>query len=372
MKLPAYQHLSEEQDRVLNIPLDKNCLVSGAPGTGKTLIALYRAQMLRKKRNVRRTLFLVYNRTLRMYLADALEEVGLTEDEARTVISWGYSLSRKVNREAPPAPPANPRQIDWLSFLERLPDPLPAIAKVDHVVLDEAQDFDPIFFRLIKMMAPGYTIFADENQRITATNSTLEDIRKICKVDEYRLSRNYRNTAEIHDVATRYYCGLPTGKAERPTRRGQKPAVFSHRSIESQISQILRYEQTHPSHEIGVLVPRVKLVHEFVKQLRDCTNQVQFITADMPKDEIKPFRGPGVRVLAYPSAKGLEFDAVFLPCLDQVTVSKQQPDTLMQFYVLTTRARDELYLLYSRDGSERDPTALSILDDDLVVRREIP
>jgi Cdc6-like AAA superfamily ATPase len=65
MKLPSYQDLSKEQDRINNLPLEGSYLVTGPPGTGKTVMALYRAQML-SKRNAKAQL-LMYSRLLSQY-----------------------------------------------------------------------------------------------------------------------------------------------------------------------------------------------------------------------------------------------------------------------------------------------------------------
>lgn len=42
-KLPKYSDLTNEQRIIVNLPLDKNHLVTGAPGTGKSVIAIYSA-----------------------------------------------------------------------------------------------------------------------------------------------------------------------------------------------------------------------------------------------------------------------------------------------------------------------------------------
>ena len=48
MRLPTYDELAsvEEQLQVLERPLDRSLFVAGPPGSGKTVLALQRAQML--------------------------------------------------------------------------------------------------------------------------------------------------------------------------------------------------------------------------------------------------------------------------------------------------------------------------------------
>ena len=78
------------------------------------------------------------------------------------------------------------------------------------------------------------------------------------------------------------------------------------------------------------------------------------------------FSEPGVLVVNYPSAKGLEFDIVVIPELQTVTLDVRNPETRMLFYVLLSRARDELYLCYSGSG---EPPLIADLPEELVSRR---
>ena len=57
------------------------------------------------------------------------------------------------------------------------------------------------------------------------------------------------------------------------------------------------------------------------------------------------FRQHGIRILSYASAKGLEFDTVFLPELDTRVTDPDSDFEKMRFYVLCSRAREELFLL---------------------------
>ncbi len=73
------------------------------------------------------------------------------------------------------------------------------------------------------------------------------------------------------------------------------------------------------------------------------------------KAEQLDFDAPGVKVITYASAKGLEFDTVFLPELQVHDGDLTSPDLRMRMYVMLSRARDNLYLdLFGRGASFHD------------------
>ena len=61
-ELPRLVDLTDDQLTILNASYDKNMIVSGAPGTGKSVLAIYRAADLSKHN--KRTLLLIYNKPL--------------------------------------------------------------------------------------------------------------------------------------------------------------------------------------------------------------------------------------------------------------------------------------------------------------------
>ena len=64
-------------------------------------------------------------------------------------------------------------------------------------------------------------------------------------------------------------------------------------------------------------------------------------------------------VVAKASCKGLEFDAVFIPDLQEVAVDPSSIDEFrMEMYVMTSRARSRLFLLLTN----QDDSDLQILD----------
>src|SRR5262245_60215344 len=116
MRLPAYQALSKEQDRINGLPLSGNFLVSGPPGTGKTVMAIYRASLLNKK--MRRATLLMYSKVLITYANSAVEEVGVPLDLVSTMHHWLEGYWKRHFNKRPPY--LAPYVFDWNSILTTL------------------------------------------------------------------------------------------------------------------------------------------------------------------------------------------------------------------------------------------------------------
>lgn len=80
--IPDYASLDPEQKEILNLNVSKNWVIQGGPGTGKTVLAIYRAAQLAK---YGKTVLLVYNRPLKLFLAEAVESKGC---EVKTYNEW--------------------------------------------------------------------------------------------------------------------------------------------------------------------------------------------------------------------------------------------------------------------------------------------
>ena len=61
VSFPKYKDLSFEQRPAINLNYEKHNLVLGAPGTGKTIVAMYRINYLYEE-GLRNLLLLVYKR----------------------------------------------------------------------------------------------------------------------------------------------------------------------------------------------------------------------------------------------------------------------------------------------------------------------
>lgn len=348
MALPLFSQLSNEQDEVYNLPLDDTFLVAGPPGTGKTVMAFHRALRMWEENLAFQVI--LYNKPVQAYLTREFIEEGII-DEADDHEHWGSTVTG-YNKWVPGIyfkmfrkgiPQVEKYVYDWDAVLLRL-DKNPA-SVCDHLIIDEGQDMPPDFFTFAKLLSGGVTVFADENQRIReGQNSDLETIRRKLRVNKehlFKLTRNYRNTREIAEVAAQFYIGIRTGVPDLPTdRKGRKPEFRCFPNRRTQRDFVATYCKNNSHRRIGILLPS-KQVGSWFWSLKDAGSNVQKYEAG--EENTLAFDKPGITVQSYYTAKGLEYDTVFLPDLQDHADADFPDAKRMLFYVLTSRARDELY-----------------------------
>lgn len=346
MRLPTYQQLSKEQDRVLNLPLNGSYIVAGPPGTGKTVVALYRADTLSE--NGGNPLLIMYNRLLMQYTDAATDELDI-DGITKTFHQWFGRFYLK--HYGAYAPQVAPYVFNWEEILKVLNRRPPRQDSLPYMLLDEAQDFPKEFFPVARLVTRNLTIFADENQRIWADNSTLKDIKLYSGIGDEGvrwLEKNYRNTREIAELAAEFVADAATGVAELPDRRGDRPRVLRFPSKQDSVNFIARFARNNPDQEIGVLLPTQRLQRLYAARLEGMTGgRIEvYIGGKGKKAVVFDFDQPGIKIVNYKSSKGLEFDTVFLPELQKFG-DIGQPDKQMLLFVLIARARDQLFLSHT-------------------------
>lgn len=361
MRLPNESQLSPEQKEVCYAPTDETILVIGPPGSGKTVIAVFRKNALQQQDEEAKTL--VYNQVLSSY-------TGVDQ----TFMGWLSGWWRNCTRGRFPAMEGGrPYEYDYeqarLLVRAKHRDSIAKYGHWGHLIIDEAQDFGRDAHELLAEVQefcfeegskPNITILADENQRLTESNSTFSQIKQAYLLGQdqiYQLERNYRNTREIAALAASYYVGLASGIPKSPSRRGDVPRLYVTEDLDEAVGRIVNYARLNANEDIGVLVhfksTRRRLFNKLQDRLGGTGIVVQGYESGVrdSRQQARNLRfdnGGSVTVLCHASAKGLEFDTVFLPELQELRPADHGSEvTKMTLYVMISRARDRVFMSIS-------------------------
>ncbi|MDE3723532.1 hypothetical protein PWG71_19250 [Nocardiopsis sp. N85] len=350
-----YLELTSDQRRLLErLPFEGSHLVHGPAGSGKSVLAAHRAAML----------FLTGTPVTLLSRSNALRQQAMRwvsgiapEVEVMTFHSWLNGLFRSAEGTGVPVPAgaSSKWDIDWTSILTGLA----GHSYPGALVVDEGQDLPPAFYSLCTLLRAQVTVFADENQTITDTNSTLAEIEKKLKASAIPLSGNHRNTLQIAVLADHFH---KRAKASGPgLADGPVPTLTAHRSWEGFVDQVRDHLRNQPEQTTAVVVQRTltqkKLMELFAR--RGVAVQAYLGSGHPNHRRLDPARA-GVTLLTRTSAKGLEFDSVFVPDTHEDRAHPEDPDQRCLYYMLTTRARSSLGLGYLGD---REPDHLHAIPE---------
>ncbi len=379
INLPSWEELSrDEQVPIVNLPTSGRYVISGGPGTGKTVLALYRASRWRKENPEGKITFLVYNRTLHQYMQDAAEEMNLPDKSVNTWHSWFYSYYYEKTGES--VPEVRPYRPDWNKVSAKL-TPKP---ELDFLILDEIQDFPVELLRILNKTAKAMTVFGDPQQEISNHGSTEDDwidaMDALGRV--YYLTRNYRSTEQISKVAELFFYGTKK-QFPKPTKKaGPKPRLIKCQDRDDVLDTIANFAENNRGLHVGVLLPpkNIKEKLSMYKQglQRKTDVPIQIYTRDEQVDYSLSFKQTGIKIMSYLTAKGLEFDAVFLPEVDAFSEHAQDREK-RRIYVAITRAKTNLTFLYTRETDSFVLTTLKqnseifdVIDNTVVEFDELP
>lgn len=314
-----------QTDIIINYFHD-NEIVKGSAGTGKSLIALHKIAFVPKGKTFA---LVVFTRSLKKYFEDGFQALGINEDNVYYRDEW-FKSPRHVN----------------------------------YIFVDECQDFNHDDIESFKSNADICFFFGDSDQTIMdfmKPTQTVEQTAKDLSRYPHILTVNYRLTPPIAALAE-YVARKQPGELIQTCNKngGDKPYIYKCNTIDAQLDKIIEIVRNRKLTRVGILVPyntnskayyspdnkrylsveyveKYMMSHGMPVEVKENSNLGNTMTIDFHTDFPK--------VLVFHSAKGLQFNDIFIPFCE--TVYKDEDYKRKQQYVAVTRAWNRLYLLYT-------------------------
>ena len=306
------RRLTDEQQRILEILAQQpKAAISGVAGSGKTLLALAKAQAM--ARQGYRTLLLCYNRPLKDWLRDSVPDAfggnlvidnyhGLADDLCRAAGAPMWDRGQTTDPEF------------WSEIVPvALDDACQQLGpehKFDAIVVDEGQDFHDLWWESLRSVFRDadnkacYYVFYDPNQNLFVDNPSLPDEFG----RPYMLPTNCRNTVRIAA-----HCASLVGH-ENHTRddapEGEEPAMVPVGTLREAVRVAgERIRELCLSNRGGLKPSQVAVL---APASAEGFWPKQFATVPLTRDFEEWREDKGVLIATWGRFKGLEADAVVI------------------------------------------------------------
>jgi hypothetical protein len=364
---------------------DKNRLIRGVAGSGKTIILASRAKMLSKQNPDWKILILCYN----ISLANAIQQmVYHMLNEPEDLFDFDTSLEEKEhniivrNFHAWLKNDLKVREDQIETIIEKMEKKEAILPLYDAILIDEGQDFEAEWLRLVSLLINEDTqsllLVEDRAQTIyKRKRSYMQDTGLSFQGRSKILSINYRNTSQIVKFAWDFYREHSMFKnkvvnrnlegeiiaPQSTKRKGPEPGIikaanfFEEMRIVSKQIKKLHEEMKIPFDDMLILY-RVKRTHKhpiidtIKRSLNDSGLPFYWITENDASKRTFEKEDGKIKISTIDSSKGLDFRAVFIVNIDSMPFpledDKEREVSLL--YIGMTRAKEYLCLSYSGES----------------------
>ncbi|OJT87001.1 helicase, partial [Clostridioides difficile] len=211
---------------------------------------------------------------------------------------------------------------------------------IRHIVIDEMQDYTPIQYAVINLLFKcKKTILGDFGQLVNPNHThTLDDMKQLYNDGELvMLNKSYRSTFEIINFAKKIQ---DISSLEPIERHGEEPALLKCNNEQDEINKIkIEIEEFKKSDNatLGIILKTDNDAKAVYDALRE-EYSVHLISS-----ESSSFT-KGVSITSIKMSKGLEFDEVIVPSVNNKTYYSDYDHSLL--YIACTRAMHKLKLTY--------------------------
>lgn len=326
--------LDEFQREIRGLDINGSYVVKGCAGSGKTLLALYRALDIHisltaeDEEEVPSFTLVVYTKALKGFLRSGIIELGIP---IRQIIHF-----EKWDGDA-----------------------------VDYIIVDEAQDFtESEIDDLSNASMKSIMLYGDSEQQLYKTKDekktlTIEEIALRLSLEHFELVKNYRLPRTLAALAA-HISSDKTLEGKCVKEGLEKPRLKKFSGWKEELDYIMNEIRTRNYTDVAILVPfairgsapknnmhrNIEDVHEYFDE-KGFRHEYKKSDSRSPGLEID-FESELPKLITYHTSKGLQFETIFIPFCDY----PGHDDWFIEryktaLYVGLTRSYKNLYITYS-------------------------
>lgn len=296
-RLPPIPQLTIPQQGAVNEP--KQIALSGGPGTGKSVVSLWRHIRNYQSTPEKKSMLLTFTTTLKEYLVAC----------CASIVDEEHPNSGKLSSSNVGTSIRNTNLVHRNIFPE--------------LIIDEAQDLSKDYYVGI---ASPVSYGADDSQILYPDHcSTENELRELFPNNVlYTLDRNFRNSQRIMQFARILFplANIPVPIIQGLSNNvGEKPTLLIADTFAKKRDAIVRIIDSFRAddHNIAILVPWRDDARAFENNVMKAKNIRYSIYYE--DRNVFPYgcgKISNVHITTYKSAKGLEFDTVIIPNFDDI------------------------------------------------------
>ena len=310
------ESMDDDQLDLIEYTDDKSMLVAGCAGSGKSVIAMHKAEQLNAKG--KDVILIAYTRSLSRFMRNGKADSSFRFFHYHY---WKYKLK---------------------------------MPKADYIIVDEIQDFTKEEIQeFIDAARMHYLFFGDTAQSIYRQygkqTMTIAQIAQMTGLNTLQLFNNYRLPRPVAKI-TQNYVGVDVQEYKEKVYQNKETELphFVHLNTEQeQINTLLKLVKDNEGRNIGILLPNnpevIRMSLEFSNNNVDCEFKYNKGDNDFDYVDNLNFNTTLPKIMTYHSAKGLQFDMVILPMYN----GANDDESKKALYVAMTRTMHSLYVLYS-------------------------
>ena len=309
------ESLDDDQLDLIEYTSDKSMLVAGCAGSGKSVIAMHKAEQL------------------------------YSEGKDVILIAFTKSLNGFMRVGKPDASFRFYYHYQWKKMM---------MPKADYIIVDEIQDFTREEIQeFINAAKKCFLFFGDTAQSIYRQygkqTMTIAQIAEMTGLNTLQLFNNYRLPRPVAKI-TQNYVGVDVAEYKEKVYQNKEtelPRFIHTNTPEDEFKSIIQIISSHPNQSIGILYHSNESVLQMNKQMieRGIRCEFKYNDTDGEKQNVSNlnFNTLVPKIMTYHSAKGLQFDIVILPQYNGASDAESKK----ALYVAMTRTIHKLYVLYS-------------------------